>query len=68
MLLVIAVPHVVAQTSETVCENSCAWSNNGLCQDGGGDNPLGDSCALGEDCADCACAALDPGASNDLAT
>ena len=67
MLLVIAVAHVVAQTSETVCGNSCTYSDNGLCQDGGGGH-IGDSCDLGEDCSDCACAALDPGASNNLAT
>jgi hypothetical protein len=39
----------------TFCDNSCAFANDGICQDGaGGSDPrYGNACSFGTDCADC---------------
>jgi len=52
---VIAAPPPPPGTGEVLCDDSCYWSSDGYCDDGGPGHEfvVGSICELGTDCADC---------------
>mgnify|MGYP007125720003 CR=1 FL=1 len=42
----------ISSCNKALCENTCPFNNDGVCDDGGADSEY-DVCQLGTDCNDC---------------